>query len=413
MSLDFEENLRKYAELAVKIGVNVQPGQRVIVQAGIDQALLARLIVASAYDAGARLVDVIWEDEQVQLIRFQRAPRDSFEEAPDWLPNAFLECAQQGGARISIRGNDPDLLKDQDPELVALSRKAMSIKLQPFADLLMRSELNWLVISAPVASWAAKVFPDLPAEQQISRLWDMIFDVCRLKQADPIAAWEQHITQLSARAEYLNRKQYAMLHYRAPGTDLRVGLPKGHIWKSARDTSTKGVVFVPNMPTEEVFTLPHNQQVNGVVAASKPLNYGGALIENFRLTFAEGRVVGVDAEAGGDTLRQLIATDENAARLGEVALVPHSSPIAQSGLLFYNTLFDENAASHFALGRAYRFTLTGGATMSDQDFGQAGGNNSLIHVDFMIGSAEMDIDGLTEAGTAEPVMRAGEWAFDV
>jgi aminopeptidase len=413
MSPDFEQNLRKYAELAVKIGVNVQPGQRVIIQAGIDQAMLARLVAASAYQAGARLVDVIWDDEQMQLIRFQHAPRDSFDEAPDWLPNAFLEYAQRGDARISIRGNDPDLLKDQDPELVALSRKALNIKLQPFADLLMRSELNWLVISAPVPSWAAKVFPELPAEQQVPRLWDMIFDVCRLKQPDPIGAWEQHIAQLSARAEYFNRKQYAALHYRAPGTDLRVGLPKNHIWKSARDTSTRGIVFVPNMPTEEIFTLPHKDQVSGVVTASKPLNYGGALIENFRLTFAEGRVVDIEAESGADTLRGLIASDAGAARLGEVALVPHSSPIAQSGLLFYNTLFDENAASHFALGRAYRFTLKDGAAMPDEEFASAGGNNSLVHVDFMIGSAEMDIDGLAEDGTAEPVMRAGEWAFDV
>jgi aminopeptidase len=411
MSLDFEQNLRKYAELAVKIGVNVQPGQRVMIQAGIDQAPLVRLIAASAYQAGARLVDVIWEDEQMQLIRFQHAPRDSFEEAPNWLPNAFLEYAQQGDARISIRGNDPDLLKDQDPELVAQARKALNIKLQPFADLLMRSELNWLVISAPVPSWAAKVFPDLAPEQQVSRLWEMIFDVCRLKQHDPIGAWEQHISQLSARADYFNRKQYATLHYRAPGTDLRVGLPKNHVWKSARDTSTRGIVFVPNMPTEEIFTLPHKDQVSGVVTASKPLNYNGALIENFRLTFAEGRVVDVEAETGRDTLRGLIASDAGAARLGEVALVPHSSPIAQSGLLFYNTLFDENAASHFALGRAYRFTLKDGTTMPDDAFAAAGGNNSLVHVDFMVGSAAMDIDGLAEDGTAEPVMRAGEWAF--
>jgi aminopeptidase len=413
MSHDFEENLRKYAELAVKIGVNVQPGQRVIIQAGIGQAILARLIAASAYDAGARLVDVIWEDEQMELIRFQHAPRDSFEEASSWLPNALLEYAQQGDARISIRGNDPDLLKDQNPELVALVRKAGSIKLQPFADLLMRNELSWLVISAPVASWAAKVFPALAAEQQIARLWDMIFDVCRLKQADPIAAWQQHIRQLNTRSEYLNRKQYAALHYRAPGTDLRVGLPKGHIWTSPPAISTKGIAFVPNMPTEEIFTLPHKDQVSGVVTASKPLNYSGTLIENIRLTFAEGRVVDIDAKTGADSLRKLIATDAGAGRLGEVALVPHSSPIAQSGLLFYNTLFDENAASHFALGRAYQSTLAGGTAMSDEDFGQAGGNNSLIHVDFMIGAATMDIDGLTEDGVAEPVMRAGEWAFDV
>jgi aminopeptidase len=359
------------------------------------------------------LVEVIWEDEQIELLRFQHAPRDSFEEASNWLPNALLEYGQQGDALISIRGNNPDLLNQQDPSLIALARKAASVKAAPFMDVLMRGGLNWLVISAPVASWAAKVFPDLAAAQQVPQLWEMIFDVCRLKQDDPIAVWEQHIAQLSARSDYLNHKAYAALKYTAPGTDLTIGLPKGHIWKSARDTSSKGIEFVPNMPTEEIFTLPHKDRVSGVVAASKPLNYGGTLIEDFRLTFAEGRVVVVEAGAGAATLRKLIATDAGAARLGEVALVPDSSPIAQSGLLFYNTLFDENAASHLALGRAYQFTLAGGTTMSDAEFAQAGGNTSLIHVDFMIGAAVMNIDGLTENGAAEPVMRAGEWAFEV
>jgi len=413
MSFDFEQNLRRYAELAVKIGVNVQPGQRVMITASLANAPLARQIAISAYQAGARLVDVIWGDQQIELIRFQHAPRDSFEEASSWLPNALLEYAQQGDALISIAGEDPDLLKDQDPNLMASARKAADIKYEPFMDLLMHGQLNWLVVAAPVASWAAKVFPDLTAEQQMSRLWDMIFDVCRLKQPDPIAAWERHIAQLSARSEYLNRKQYAALHYRAPGVDLTVGLPRRHIWQSALTISSKVITFVPNMPNDEIFTMPHKDQISGVVTASKPLNYGGMLIENFRLRFAEGRVVDIDAEAGVDSLRKLIASDMGAGRLGEVALVPHSSPIAQSGLLFYNTLFDENAASHLALGRAYQFTLEGGTTMSDEKSGQAGGNNSLVHVDFMIGSATMDIDGLTEAGAAEPVMRAGEWAFDV
>jgi aminopeptidase len=413
MSLEFEQYLRSYADLAVKIGVNVQPGQRLMIRAPLDSAPLARLIAISAYQAGARLVDVIWEDEQLELIRFQNAPRDSFEEASSWLPNALLEYAQRGDALISIRGNDPDLLNNQDPNLIASARKAASIKFAPFMDRLMHTDLNWLVVSAPVVSWAAKVFSGLPAEQQMSRLWDMIFDVCRLKQPDPSAAWERHITQLSARSAYLNRKQYAALHYRAPGTDLRVGLPRGHVWESARAISAKGIAFVPNMPTEEVFTMPHKDRVSGTVTASKPLNYSGTLIENFRLTFAEGRVVEIAAESGADSLRKLIATDAGAGRLGEVALVPHSSPISQSGLLFYNTLFDENAASHLALGRAYQSTLEGGTAMSDEEFSAAGGNNSLIHVDFMIGAAAMDIDGLTEDGAAEPVMRAGEWAFDV
>jgi aminopeptidase len=413
MSLDFEQNLSKYAKLAVKIGVNVQPGQRVMITSSIENAPLVRLITASAYQAGARLVELIWDDEQLELIRFQHAPRDSFEETSRWQPNALLDYAQQGDALISIAGNNPDLLKDQDPDLIAISKKAVGITHEPFYSLLMRSAFNWLVVSAPVPSWAAKVFSNLAVEQQIPRLWDMIFKVCRLDAADPVAAWERHITQLTARSDYLNRKQYAALKYTGPGTELTIGLPKRHIWKSARDTSVKGVSFVPNMPTEEVFTLPHKDRVSGVVSSTKPLNYGGTLIENFRLTFAEGRVVDINAEAGADTLRKLIETDAGAARLGEVALVPHSSPIAQSGLLFYNTLFDENAASHIALGRAYQFTLEGGAAMSEEEFGRAGGNHSLTHVDFMIGSDKIDIDGLAEDGSAEPVMRAGEWAFGV
>jgi aminopeptidase len=412
MSLDFGQTLRRYAEMAVKIGANVQPGQRLLITAAIDHAAIVRPIAASAYQAGARLVDVLWNDEQTNLIRFQHAPRDSFEEMSDWWANALVEYGQRGDAMISIAGSDPDLLKDQDPDLIAIANKAADIKIEPFYDLLMRSEMNWLVVSAPIASWAAKVFPGLAADQQIPRLWDTIFEICRLKQDDPIAAWERHIAQLIARSDYLNRKQYAALKYTAPGTDLTIGLPSGHHWKSARETSCKGISFVPNMPTEEVFTMPHKDRVSGVVTSSKPLNYGGVLIENFRLTFAEGRVVEIAAESGEASLRKLIETDEGAGRLGEVALVPHSSPIAQSGLLFYNTLFDENAASHIALGRAYQFTLEGGTAMSGEEFERAGGNQSLVHVDFMIGSEKMDIDGLASDGAAEPVMRGGEWAFE-
>jgi aminopeptidase len=413
MTSDFERMLGKYADLAVKVGVNLHPGQRLMIGSPIQSAPLARLIAASAYQAGARLVDIIWSDDQVELIRFQHAPRDSFAEFPTWWSDALLGYAQRSDAVITIAGTDPDLLKDQDPELIALAQKTTSEHLEPFLDVLMRNGLNWLVVSAPIASWAAKVFPDQPTDQQIPRLWETIFDVCRLRSADPIAAWQSHIAQLTARSDYLNRKQYAALKYSAPGTDLTIGLPKNHCWKGAQDESTKGITFVPNMPTEEIFTLPHKDHVDGVVASSRPLSYAGTLIENFRLTFAAGRVVEVAAERGADVLRNLIATDDGAGRLGEVALVPHSSPIAQSGLLFYNTLFDENAASHIALGRAYQFTIQGGTSMSEAEFAQAGGNFSLVHVDFMIGSGQMDIDGVTADGQAEPVMRGGEWAFAV
>jgi aminopeptidase len=254
------------------------------------------------------------------------------------------------------------------------------------------------------------MFPDLAPEQQVSRLWDAISRLCRLDRSDPIAAWQAHVEALAARSDYLNRKHYDALKYIGPGTDLTIGLPAGHLWVSGRTVSQSGIAFTANLPTEEVFSIPHKDRVDGVVRSSKPLSYGSTLIEDFSMRFAEGRIVSIEAKRGEAVLRQLIETDAGARRLGEIALVPHSSPISQSGLLFYNTLFDENAASHVALGSAYKFTLSGGDQMNDEDFERAGGNRSIVHVDFMIGSGDLDVDGVLQNGTTEPVMRGGEWA---
>jgi len=412
MTLSFAQMLENYADLAVKVGVNIQPGQRLIVRAPIETAPLVRLVAKSAYKAGARLVDVLWADDQLTLTRFQYAPRDSFEEFPTWQTEGMLAYAQKGDAFLTILATDPDLLKDQDPDLIAVAQRVTQKHMAGVLSYIMRDAVNWCVIAVPIAAWAAKVFPDEPVDAQEAKLWDAIFEVCRLKLADPVAAWEDHIKKLLARGEYLNRKQYTALKLTAPGTELTIGLPKGHIWKSGEGVSETGIHFTANVPTEEVFTLPHKDKTEGVVSASKPLNYGGTLIENFSLTFAEGRVTQVTADKGEAVLRNLIETDEGAGRLGEIALVPDSSPISQSGLLFYNSLFDENAANHVALGRAYKFNLAGGETMSDDEFTAAGGNTSLTHVDFMIGSSQMNVDGLAEDGQTEPVMRAGEWAFE-
>ncbi|MBK9714732.1 MAG: aminopeptidase [Kouleothrix sp.] len=408
-----QQALRQYADLAVRVGLNLRAGQRLIVRAPLQTAPLVRLIAASAYRAGASLVDVQWRDDELTLIRFQEAPRDSFEQFPSWQAQALLESAERGDAFLSIVADDPDLLKGQDPALVGIAQKTAARQYQPFQRLMARNATNWLVISAPIESWAAKIFPHEPPEQRETRLWEAIFRVCRIGQADPVAAWQAHVERLVATSDYLNHRRYAALKYRAPGTDLTIGLPDGHRWASGRVTSENGIAFIPNMPTEEVFTLPHRGQVSGVVSSTRPLSLDGALIDDFSLTFAEGRVVDVRARSGESHLRRLIETDEGAGRLGEVALVPHSSPIAQSGLLFYNTLFDENAASHLALGRAYRFSLAGGEALSEEQFGQAGGNTSLIHTDFMIGSGQMDVDGVRQDGTVEPLMRAGEWAFEL
>ena len=418
--MDFERKLQIYAELAVRVALNVQPGQRVLIigplangGASLEAAPLARQIAAAAYRAGSPLVETIYGDEVQQLLRFQHAERETFSTYSAWLPKALTEHVAAGHAILSISANDPDLLQAQPADLVSAVLQATARVVRPFREQISRNDTNWAIVAAASEAWAAKMFPDLPGEQACARLWDAIARMCRLDTDDPLAAWERHLGNLAARSEYLNAKQYSALQYSGPGTELTLGLPPGHIWVSGRSASRNGIPFTANLPTEEVFTIAHKERVDGTVRASKPLSYGSTLIEGFSMTFEHGRVVRMDAQRNADTLQRLLDTDEGARRLGEVALVPHSSPISQSGLLFYNTLFDENAASHVALGNAYKFTLQGGNGMTNEEFEHAGGNRSAIHVDFMIGSGDLDIDGVLPNGTAEPLMRKGEWATAV
>jgi aminopeptidase len=410
-----DDRLETYGDLAVKVALNLQPGQRLLIigplmngGVSLEAAPLVRQIAASAYRAGATLVEPIWGDEPLQLIRFREAGRDTVGEFSAWLPKALTEHVEAGGAVLSVYANDPDLLQHEPPELLSALQQSTSRSVAAFREHISRNHTNWAVVAAAGAAWAAKVFSDLPPDAQVARLWDTIARLCRLDRPDPIAAWQAHLALLAERSEYLNRRRYSALHFRGPGTDLIVGLPRGHEWVSGASTSKTGIRFVANLPTEEVFTIADRHRVSGTVRATKPLSYAGTLIEDFTLRFADGRVVDLSARRGETVLRQMIATDEAAGRLGEVALVPHGSPIAQSGRLFYNTLFDENAASHVALGSAYKFTLHGADAMSDEEFERAGGNRSAIHVDFMIGSGELDVDG-EGGGGAEPLMRRGEW----
>lgn len=414
---DHEHLLDTYAELIVRVGLNLREGQRLLIigplaSGGVSPAAapIVRRVAASAYRAGAPLVEAIWGDESLQLTRFRDAGRETLGEVSAWLPDALVQHARAGHAMLSIYANDPDQLKHEDPRLITALTQATARAFRAFREHITRNDINWSVAAAPAAAWARRVFPDLDPDKGVPRLWDAIISLCRLDQDDPVAAWRAHLSALAERRDRLNRSRYTTLRYRGPGTDLTIGLPDDHVWVSGQSTSRSGIVFAPNIPTEEVFTMPHKARVDGRVTASRPLSYGGTLIENFKLEFREGRVVSVSATKGESVLRELIATDEGAARLGEVALVPYSSPVSRSGLLFYNTLFDENAASHVALGTAYSFTLRGGETMDAAALDRAGVNTSAVHVDFMIGSSELDVDGVTATGATEPLMRRGEWA---
>ncbi|WP_426450926.1 aminopeptidase [Paenibacillus sp. S-38] len=408
---NFQELLNRYAELIVKFGVKIQKSQKLVVNSTIDAAELVRLITKHAYEEGAYLVKVNWTDDTVTRLRYDLAPEESFLEEPKWYAGEMLELAENGAAVVSITSSDPDLLKGVPQSRIMNHQKTYGKAMHQFRQYMQSDKFSWCVAAAPSKAWAAKVFPGLSEEEQVAKLWEAIFKTVRVDQEDPVAAWEEHIRNLNAKSDYLNEKKFKKLQYTAPGTDLTIELPEGHLWVAADSTNEKGIQFLANMPTEEVFTAPRYDGVNGTVSSTKPLSYGGNLIDNFKLTFENGRIVDVSAEQGEDTLRTLIDMDEGARYLGEVALVPHESPISQSGLLFYNTLFDENASNHLAIGSAYAFNLEGGKGLSQDELKSRGLNTSITHVDFMIGSAEMNIDGITGDGTAVPLFRKGSWAF--
>jgi aminopeptidase len=411
---EFQEILEKYAKLVLEVGLNLQPGQRLFIWANqLELAPLVRQIVDKAYQNGSPLVSVLWNDDQVLKSRYDHAPRDSFAEYQSWKTDARLQSILNGDAMIWMGGDPPDLLKGYDPEIVATAAKAYAKHMKPIREKIAVNAVQWLVICPPTPGWAQAVFPDLATREAEMKLWEAVVQTCRLDSPHPEQNWQENLDDLKKRGAYLTERQYKSLHFKAPGTDLEVGLPEGHIWIGGWDETKDGVRFSANIPTEEVFTLPHRERVNGTVGATMPLSYQGSLIEDFQLRFENGKVVDYSAGRGQEALQGILETGPNAPFLGEVALVPHSSPISQLGLVFLNTLYDENASCHLALGQAYRVNLEGGADMSEEEFLSSGGNESLVHVDFMFGSGEMDVDGVQEDGSLEPVMRNGEWAFEL
>lgn len=408
--LSFKQKLENYAQLAVKIGVNIQPGQTLVLNADIVAAELVRLIVQKAYEAGAKLVKVNYTDEIVTRTRYDLAPSASFLEPPKWQADELEDLAKNGAAILTVISTNPDLLNGVEASRISDHQRTHGQAMAPYREMMMNNTISWSGIAFPSPSWAAKVFPDAPPEEQVNLLWDAIFKAVRADQDNPIEAWSLHLDGLKQRCDILNARRYRKLHYTAPGTDLTIELPEGHIWCQAGAVNGRGVSFLANIPTEEVFTAPHKTGANGKVSSTKPLSYGGNIIDRFTLTLENGKVTDFTAEVGQDALASLLSMDEGAAYFGEVALVPYHSPISESGILYYTTLYDENASCHLALGAAYAFTLQEGISMTKEQLINKGMNQSLTHVDFMMGSPEMNIDGITGDGTAEPIFRAGNWA---
>jgi aminopeptidase len=409
--LTLDEKLDRLAEVAVKVGLNLKAGQELIMSAPMDALPLARKITEQAYKAGALLVTTLYGDDPSVLARFQYAQDASFDYAPTWLQDGIANGFRSGAARLAIAGANPALLAKQDPAKVARANVAASKAGKPAMELITRHEINWTIVAAATPDWAKLVFPGEPEDVAVAKLWEAIFAASRVNVDDPVAEWKEHGERLKKRVDMLNTKRFSALHFKSADgtTDLKVGLADDHLWAGGGTTAGNGVYCQPNIPTEECFTTPHKDRVDGVVKASKPLSHQGTLIENIAVRFQGGKIVEATATAGEDVLNRLISTDDGARRLGEVALVPHNSPIAQSGILFWNTLFDENAASHIALGQAYSTCIIGGEKMDNAELAKRGANESLIHVDWMIGSANMDVDGIAADGTAEPLLRKGAW----
>lgn len=416
LSLNLDHVLEKYAELVIETGLSIQPGQTLVIgteaaPVELECAPFVRKLVAKAYDAGAKYVMVNWEDAETHRLFLEKAPESTLDEYPTWRVKWLTEIAEEGGAFLTVRAPDPDALEGVDLDRLQRATVARRAVMNDLGKFVGGMKVAWSVVCIPTVAWAKKVFPDLPDEEALEKLWENVVKILRLDREDTKKAWEEHLVRLGEKTGYLNQARFRSLHFKGPGTDLTIELPEGHAWISLAGTKDpRGVSFLPNMPSEEVFSAPVRTGVNGTVRSTLPLSFQGQVIENFSLTFENGKVVDYKAEVGQDALKMLLEIDESASYLGEVALVPVDSPLSQLGLLFYNTLYDENASVHLALGNAYAFCLQGGTEMSKEQLEENGLNQSLAHVDFMIGSPELDIDGTTADGEVVPVFRGGNWA---
>ena len=406
-----EKTVRQYARLIARTGLNVQPGQIVVMNCPAEHYEFGRLVIEEAYAAGAKEVIVRWNDSVERRLFYQHASEDTLANVPHWVEEFSDYCAETKAGSISIGGSDPEAFKGVDPHRMHVYQAAMDKATQKRNKLLTASEIPWTVVAVPQKQWAKKVFPELSEDEAMAMLWQRILKAVRIGDGDAVEAWNEHDRFLKEKCRMLNEAAFDSLRYQnSIGTDFTVGLVRGHIWEGGSETAGTGTVFEANMPTEEIFTMPDRMRAEGTLVSALPLSYRGNLIRNFRITFHEGQVVDYQAEEGYETLKSIIEGDEGSKRLGEVALVPYSSPISQMKTLFYNTLFDENASCHFALGECYPTTIQGGAQMSEDELLKAGGNSSMNHVDFMVGTADLTVTGIRADGSETVLFKNGNWA---
>ena len=404
--------LIKYASLAVNIGVNIQKDNILVISSPIETAEFARLITEEAYKSGAKDVIVHYGDQKLTKIKLENSSLETISNIPEWQAESYNYYARQEACFISISASDPDGLKGVPVEKIGASQKARTSALKEYFDNSMSNKCRWCVLSVPTLSWAKKVFPKVSDDEAMESLWDVIFKTVRVDTETPVNAWKKHNAYLEEKIKFMNNNNFKSVHLKsANGTDLNIELPEGHIWAGGSEGDVNGIPFNANIPTEEVFTLPKKTGVNGIVYSSKPLSYGGNLIDNFSITFKDGKAIDFTAETGYDVLKQMLESDEGAKYLGEVAFVPYNSPISNSKLIFFNTLFDENAACHLAFGRAYESCVKDADKYSEEELEKIGVNNSVIHVDFMIGTSDLEITGINKNGEAIQIFSNGNWAF--
>ncbi|AND84765.1 aminopeptidase [Clostridium tyrobutyricum] len=404
--------LEKYAKVIVEIGINIQDNQILVINSPIECAEFTRMISEVAYKKGARDVVVNWSDEKFAKIKYINGKEEIFDNFPEWKKDLYTNYARENAAFLSVYASDPELMKDVDPKRIMRASKASNVALSEYRERMMSDRNVWCVVSIPTRAWAKKVFPGISESEALEKLWDTIFKTVRVNGNEPVEAWNKHKINLRKSMEFLNNNNFRYLKYKNQlGTDLKIELPQGHIWLGGSSISEKGIEFMPNMPTEEVFTLPLKTGVNGKVVSSRPLNYNGNIINNFSIIFRKGKIVDFTADQGYETLKHIIQTDEGSHYLGEVALVPFDSPISNLNILFYNTLFDENASCHLAIGEAYPVCLKEGKNMSKEALKAAGVNHSLEHVDFMIGTEDLGIIGITQEGKEVEVFKNGNFIY--